>query len=304
MEAVVVVLAGRGDVAHLLEAVRAHEAHERRRLLVDIFRARHERFGLRGDVFLHERGKGLIGFALGQLLAGVLHRLEEVQAVPVDEVHIAGHKDLPAGGQGVVVRVGFVVAPAQQRGDDDLVVRVLREAEALFRERRGELIDGKRRILVYAQVDLRVDEAQIAAGEQAELGKLVIGVGAVCVRATEDDGLAVVALLDADVKIAVAVAGDEELLELLERLVLRQQARVHVMPVIGIQELVNAAEGIVVVAVAPHGVVQQAQKLQRLEKRPGRVGRDPGEHVGDAEIPSAPASGRLPAARGSFPPFW
>lgn len=184
----------------------------------------------------------------------------------------------------------------QQRGDDDLVVRVLREAEALFRERRGELIDGKRRVLVYAQVDLRVDEAQIAAGEQAELGKLVIGIGAVCVRAAEDDGLAVVALLDADVKVAVAVAGDEELLELLERLVLCQQARVHVMPVIGIQELVNAAEGIVVVAVAPHGVVQQAQKLQRLEKRPGRVGRNPGEHVGDGLV--ADADGLFPVAGG------
>ena len=68
------------------------------------------------------------------------------------------------------------------------------------------------------------------------------------------------------------------------------------MPVIGIQELVNAAEGIVVVAVAPHGVVQQAQKLQRLEKRPGRVGRDPGEHVGDGLV--ADTDGLLPVAGG------
>ena len=68
------------------------------------------------------------------------------------------------------------------------------------------------------------------------------------------------------------------------------------MPVIGIQELVNAAEGIVVVAVAPHGVVQQAQKLQRLEKRPGRVGRDPGEHVGDGLV--ADADGLFPVAGG------
>lgn len=230
------------------------------------------------------------------MLAGVLHGLEEVQAVPVDKIHISRHKDLPAGGQRVVIRVLLLIAPAQQRRNDNFVVRILWEAEALLCERRGKLIDGQRRVFVHAQIDLGVDEAQLAAGDQAQLGQVVIRVGAVLVRAAQYDGLPVVALLDADVKVAVAVAGDEKLLQQLKRPVLCQKPCVQIVPVIGVQELVDTADGIVIVAVAPHGVMQQAQELQRFEKRLGRVGGDLGKRVRNRLV--AYAQRLLAVARG------
>ena len=230
------------------------------------------------------------------MLAGVLHGFKEVQTVPVDKIHIPRHKNFPAGGQRVVVCVLLLIAPAQQRGNDDLVVRILREAEPLLRERRGKLVDGQRRVFVHAQVDLRVNEAQVAAGDQAQFGQVVIRVGAVFVRAAQHDRLSVVALLDADVKIAVAVTGDEKLFKLLECFVFCQKPRIQIVPVIGVQELVDAADGIVIVAVAPHGVVQQAQELQRLKKRFGRVRGNFGKRVRNGQV--AHAQSLLTVARG------
>ena len=296
MEAVVIIFAGLRDIAHLFEAVRAHEADEGGRFLVDVFRLRHERLGLRLNILLYKRREVFVCFAFRQMLAGVLHGFKEVQTVPVDKIHIPRHKNLPAGGQRVVVCVLLLIAPAQQRGNDDLVVRILREAEALLRERCGQFVDGQGRVFVYAQVDLGIDEAQVAAGDQAQLGQLVIRIGAVLVRAAQYDRLPIVALLDADVKIAVTVTGDEKLFKLLECFVFCQKPRIQIVPVIGVQELVDAADGIVIVAVAPHGVVQQAQELQRLKKRFGRVRGNFGKRVRNGQV--AHAQSLLTVARG------
>ena len=57
----------------------------------------------------------------------------------------------------------------------------------------------------------------ISSGICAKAGKIVKRVLPVRRDAAEHDRLAVIALLDADIKIAVTVAGDEELLQVLQR---------------------------------------------------------------------------------------
>jgi hypothetical protein len=68
----------------------------------------------------------------------------------------------------------------------------------------------------HAQVDLGIDHGQLARRLQAEARKVIERIFAVAVHAAQHQALAVVALLHADVEIAVAVAAQEELLDQLE----------------------------------------------------------------------------------------
>ena len=102
---------------------------------------------------------------------------------------------------------------------------------------------------------------------------------AVARHAAEHHGLAVVALLDADIKVAVAVAGDEELLQQLQRTLAVEPARRQVGLEVGQQILVDATEAAVVFALAPHRVVQNAQRLERLAEGSRAESRNAGERL-------------------------
>ena len=67
------------------------------------------------------------------------------------------------------------------------------------------------------QVDFRVDDLQLPGGFKAQLRKQRIDRLAVCVHAAEHHALAVVALLDARIQVAVPVKGEENFFEKLQR---------------------------------------------------------------------------------------
>ena len=177
----------------------------------------------------------------------------------------AGDDELPAGRDGVVARILEVVAHLHQRGDDHVVVGVLREAQALLGQLCAQLVELDGRVLVYAQVDLGIDAAVVQAGLQADVGQLVHRAAAVGLAAAQHQALAVVALLHAGVEVAVAVEGEEELLRQRERLLLREPAGLDVRLVVGIHVLIVAAHGVVVDVGGPQAEVQDAEHLHRRQ---------------------------------------
>ena len=153
----------------------------------------------------------------------------------------------------------------------DVVVGILREAEALFRELRRLLKYLDRRVMGDAQIDFRIDELQLAGGLEGHFRQKIVGVVAVAVHAAEHEALAVVALLDADIEVGIAVEGEEEFLQQLERLVLRKCPVVKIMLQIGEHVLVKPADAVVVFAFAPQRVVEDAEELKSFMERRGAV---------------------------------
>ena len=125
-----------------------------------------------------------------------------------------------------------------------------------------------------AQIDFRIDELQLAGGFQRHFREEIVGVVAVAVHAAEHEALAVVALLDADVEVGIAVERQEEFLQQLERLVLRKCPVVKIMLQIGEHVLVKPADAVVVFAFAPQRVVEDAEELQSLMERRGAAFRN------------------------------
>ena len=203
---------------------------------------------------------------LQPFLAGLAHHLRQRHGADVGNVHgHAGDDELPAGGHGVVARVLKVVAQLDKAGNDHVVVGVLREAQPLLGELGAVFVHFQRRIPVDAQVDLRVDAAHLQAGGEAEGGEVVAGVLAVLVAAAQHQALAVVALLHAGVEVAVAVEGEEELLEQFQRLVVAH-APVQIGLQIGPHVLVKAPHGVVVDVRGPQRQMQHAQHAQGIEE--------------------------------------
>ena len=118
---------------------------------------------------------------------------------------------LPAGSHGVVARVFQRIAMRGQRGDDDIIVRVLREAEALAGQLRGELEERELTLASDPQVDLRVDEPNVPGDPQRHPRERVHRGAPVGRQPPERDRLAVVTLLNAGIEIGVAIERDEEL---------------------------------------------------------------------------------------------
>ena len=100
------------------------------------------------------------------------------------------------------------------------------------------------------------------------------------------DGLDVVALLYANVQIAGAVAGDEELLECLKRGFVREAPCLDVGLVVRKEILVDASKSAVVLALAPHRVVEDAKRLQRFVESTRTVQRNVRKRRGDVGKPS------------------
>ena len=156
---------------------------------------------------------------------------------------------------------------------------------------RRKILIGVR--LVHAQVDLRIDEPELAAGLQAQAREVVEGGLSVARHAAEHHGLAVVALLHADVEVAVAVAGDEELLQQLQRAVAVEAARREVGLEVGQQILVDPTKAAVVFALAPHRVVQDAKRLERLAEGARAKARHARERLRDVAEPASRRGGAV-----------
>ena len=295
MDAEVVVFRAAAQIAGALDAPCRNRRHERPRQNLHVAVLLHERVRPALD-FREERRLDLfVGCCAARNRAqrSVQGARERDGVDVVDVEAAAGNHELPARGDGVVARVLRRVAPALQRGDDDIVVRVLREAEPLGGELRAETVDLDRRVPVDAQVDLRVDELELAARLQTQAREVVERRRAVAREAAEHHRLSVVALLDADVEVAVAVARDEELLQQLQRAVAVEPTRRKVGLVVGQQILVNAAETAMVFALAPHRVVQDAERLERLAEGARTEARDAPERLGDVVEPASLGGGAV-----------
>ena len=196
----------------------------------------------------------------------IAHQLRVGDCADVGNVHRNARDDeLPAGCDGVVARVLELVAHLHQRGNDHVVVGVLREAQALLGQLSAQLVELDGRVLVHAQVDLGIDATVVQAGLQADVGQLVHGAAAVGLAAAQHHALAVVALLHADVKVAVAIEGEEELLRQCKRLFLGEPAGLDIRFIVGIHVLIVAAHGVVVDVGGPQAEVQDAEHLHRRQ---------------------------------------
>ena len=158
----------------------------------------------------------------------------------------------------------LLITQRRKPRDNHVVVFILRKAQTQLRKLGAELIDGQRGVLIDAQIDFGVDQFQFRRGLQAQLGQRIEAVAPVGSDAAQYETLAVVALLHAGVEVAVAVTGEEERLQKLERAVHGFAACIEIGLEIRIHVLVEAAKGVVIVAFTPHGKVQDAQRLQRL----------------------------------------
>lgn len=76
------------------------------------------------------------------------------------------------------------------------------------------------------------------------------------------------------------LAGQEEFLQIFQGLLLGEGAAVQVLLQVGIHVLVEAAEGIVVIPLAPQAEVQHPQALQRFREGAGRIGGHPVQGLG------------------------
>ena len=128
---------------------------------------------------------------------------------------------------------------------------------------------------------------KLQTGPQAKLRKLVVAVGTVGVEAPQHNALAVIALLHAGVKVAVAVEAEEKLLQPFQRGVPGQAARIDIGAVVGVHVLVEPPDRVVIVAAQPHHIVQDAEHLQRLGKGARRIHRHTGQHI--RHIPALPS---------------
>ena len=295
VQAPVVILAAERNVPLALEAALEEERKERRGDRIQpaplVERFAHERenpLPHGGEERVHIR-------ALRELFPH--NRIDDVckrQRADIRNFHaFAGDDELPAGGHGVIARVLFVVAQRRQRGNRHVVVFILREAQAELRQPRAHFVNFQRRFAADAQVDFRVDQPQLFAGLQAEFREQVEAVFSVRCFAAQHDALPVVALLHARIKVAVAVAGEEKRLDERERGLFRFTARVEIGLQVGRHVLVEPAERVVIIALAPHREMQRAQALQRFAQRARAKARDAGERIGDFGIARAARGGLI-----------
>ena len=237
-------------------------------------------------------GLGQTAHLLGQIGAGALQ--DTVEPLPglepgadrpvrrgrhghgadVHHLHaFAGDDELPAGGHGIVPGVLQVVAGGHQAGDDHLVVAPLGKAQADA----GQLdaLGQQRQVGVpgQAQVDLGIDQRHLAAGLQRHRRQRVHPVAAVPTHPAQHQRLAVVALLDPGIKVAVLVQADEELLQQFLGFRRNQpalgQVRLQIRPKI----LVQPTQPTMVVPAQPENGMAQAQGLERLVEAVGGIGR-------------------------------
>ena len=215
-----------------------------------------------------------------------IDQFREVDRADVGNV-VADLRDdeFPAGGDHVVDRVLVVIAEFLQTFDHNVVVGILREAEPDFGQFGSFLIEFERGIFVDTEIDFGVDEFEIARRKQAKFGKFVESIASVGKSTAEYHALSVVALLNANVEVAVLVEGEKEIFHEFECGFLRVNARVHIFLEVGVHILVETTHGVVVVAFEPEGEMQDAEKLKRLAKIAGRVTRDLGKD-GNKIIPT------------------
>ena len=181
----------------------------------------------------------------------------------VRNIHaFAGDDEFPARRHGVIARVLRRIAHIDQRGNDHIIIGVLREAQPLLGKLRTQIIQLDGRILIHAQIDLRIDPAVVQAGFQADVGQFVDRVFAVLRAAAQHHALTVIALLHTDVQIVIAVEGQEKFLGERKRLRIVQLMRIHIRLEIRVHILIETADGIVVYVRRPQRKVQNAHHLQ------------------------------------------
>ena len=265
---VVVILCAKGDILTQLYVLLHQHALIGRRFHKQVLHALCDGRGFQRDGFpdpVKERFKAVAGGKV--LIQRLFDHTRKRHSADIGNIHAhAGDDELPARGNDVVSGIRQIVAHLHQRRDDHIVIGILREAQPLTGELGTLDIQLHGRIFVHAQVDLGVDAAVDKACFQAQVGQVVDGAVAVLVAAAQHQALPVIALLHADVQVAVAVKGEEEILQHLLRSFPGQAAFGDILFVVGQHILVKATHGIVINIAGPQAEVQRAEGLQRGEE--------------------------------------
>ena len=160
-----------------------------------------------------------------------------------------------------------------------IVVGILREAKTDLCQFRPLFVYLQRRFLAHAQIDFRVNQFEVAACKQTKFGQFVEALAPVLQFPAEHHALPVVALLNADIEVAVLVERQEEILQEVERGFLGVNARVHVPLEVRVDVPVKPPDRVVVVPLQPQRVMEDAEHLERLAKVGRAVARDAGQHL-------------------------
>ena len=227
-----------------------------------------------------------------------VHQLGEVDGADVGNVVAhAGNDELPAGGNHIVHRVGVIVAQARQAFDDHIVVGILREAEANFGQLGAHIVKLDGGILIDAQIDFRVDEFEVARSGQAELGEQIKALGSVRKASAKHHALPVVALLNANVEVAILIEGKEEIFHQFQCAFLGVNAGIQIFFEVGEHILVEATDGVMVVALQPEREMQNAEELKCLAEIARAVARNAVKNGNNVLAPHALCLGLIPVAK-------
>ncbi|OPZ07831.1 MAG: hypothetical protein BWZ10_02760 [candidate division BRC1 bacterium ADurb.BinA364] len=221
------------------------------------------------------------GLPAGQALADrPIGRRRKRYGADVDHLHaFARNNEFPAGGHGIIAGVLQIVAMSHERRDRHVVVGVLRKAQTLARQFGGQAQQFDVRFRRDAQVDFRIDHADIARGPQRHARQFVDRARAVPFDSAEHQRLPVVALLHSGIQVAVLVQADEKLRQQLLGGGKVETPGLQIGFQIGPHVLIESAKADMIVAAQPDGGPQQQQRLQRLVESARRIGRRMLEHL-------------------------
>ncbi len=236
---------------------------------------------LRLDCHFDIRKQGVPILPRRQVAAqNLVHQLREIHRADVGNVisHVRDD-ELPTRGNHIVDRILVVVTQFLQSLNHHVVVGILRETKTDFSQFRPLFVYLQRRCLAHAQIDFRVNQLEVAACEQTKFGQLVEALASVLQSPAEHHALPVVPLLNADVKVAVLVERQEEVLQKVKRGFFGVNARVHVPLEVRVDVLVKPPDRVVVVPLQPQRIVEDAEHLKRLAEVGCAVARNAGQHL-------------------------